>query len=43
MANIVTNLKELRKAKKMSQQEVEQLVGDRRESNVHLENNRHYP
>ena len=43
MANIVTNLKELRKAKKMSQQELAQLVGVRRETIVHLENNRYIP
>ncbi|WP_422802907.1 helix-turn-helix transcriptional regulator [Streptococcus sp. FT1-106] len=43
MANIVTNLKELRKAKKMSQQELAQLVGVRRETIVHLENNRYNP
>lgn len=43
MANILTNLKELRKAKKMSQQELAQLVGVRRETIVHLENNRYNP
>lgn len=43
MANIVTNLKELRKAKKMSQQELAQLVGVRRETIIHLENNRYNP
>lgn len=43
MANIQTNLKELRKAKKMSQQELAQLVGVRRETIVHLENNRYNP
>ncbi|MCI7677235.1 helix-turn-helix transcriptional regulator [Streptococcus orisratti] len=43
MANIVTNLKELRKAKKMSQQELAQLVSVRRETIVHLENNRYNP
>ncbi|MGT2906669.1 helix-turn-helix transcriptional regulator [Streptococcus dentiloxodontae] len=43
MANIVTNLKELRKTKKMSQQELAQLVGVRRETIVHLENNRYNP
>lgn len=43
MANIVTNLKELRKAKKMSQQELAQLAGVRRETIVHLENNRYNP
>lgn len=43
IANIVTNLKELRKAKKMSQQELAQLVGVRRETIVHLENNRYNP
>ncbi|MGT2923620.1 helix-turn-helix transcriptional regulator [Streptococcus caviae] len=43
MANITTKLKELRKAKKMSQQELAQLVGVRRETIVHLENNRYNP
>ncbi|WP_165211960.1 helix-turn-helix transcriptional regulator [Streptococcus tangpeifui] len=43
MANIVTNLKELRKAKKVSQQELAQLVGVRRETIVHLENSRYNP
>lgn len=43
MANILTNLKELRRAKKMSQQELAQLVGVRRETIVHLENNRYNP
>lgn len=43
MANIVTNLKKLRKAKKMSQQELAQLVSVRRETIVHLENNRYNP
>ncbi|MGT2749569.1 helix-turn-helix transcriptional regulator [Streptococcus dentasini] len=43
MANILTNLKELRKAKKMSQEELAQLIGVRRETIVHLENNRYNP
>ena len=43
MANIITNLKEYRKAKKNSQQELAQLVGVRRETIVHLENNRYNP
>lgn len=43
MANIITNLKEFRKAKKISQQELAQLVGVRRETIVHLENNRYNP
>ncbi|EJN94484.1 helix-turn-helix transcriptional regulator [Streptococcus ratti] len=43
MANIQTNLKELRKAKKMSQQELAQVVGVRRETIIHLENNRYNP
>ncbi|MGT2649933.1 helix-turn-helix transcriptional regulator [Streptococcus troglodytae] len=43
MANILTKLKELRRAKKMSQQELAQLVGVRRETIVHLENNRYNP
>ena len=43
MVNIITNLKEYRKAKKISQQELAQLVGVRRETIVHLENNRYNP
>lgn len=43
MAKIVTNLKDWRKEKKMSQQELAQLVGVRRETIVHLENNRYNP
>ncbi len=43
MANIITNLKEYRKAKKISQQELAQLVRVRRETIVHLENNRYNP
>ena len=43
MPNIITNLKEYRKAKKISQQELAQLVGVRRETIVHLENNRYNP
>ncbi|AND79975.1 MULTISPECIES: helix-turn-helix transcriptional regulator [Streptococcus] len=43
MANIRTHLKELRKSRKLSQQELAQLVGVRRETIVHLENNRYNP
>ena len=43
MPNIITKLKEYRKAKKISQQELAQLVGVRRETIVHLENNRYNP
>ena len=43
MANIITNLKEYRKAKKISQQELAQLVSVRQETIVHLENNRYNP
>ena len=43
MANIITKLKEFRKEKKISQQELAQLVGVRRETIVHLENNRYNP
>lgn len=43
MANIITNLKERRKEKKISQQELAQLIGVRRETIVHLENNRYNP
>ena len=37
MANIITKLKEFRKEMKISQQELAQLVGVRRETIVHLE------
>lgn len=43
MANIITNLKELRKAQKISQQELAEMIGVRRETIVHLENNRYNP
>ena len=43
MANSITNRKEYREAKKSSQQELAQLVGVRRETIVHLENNRYNP
>ena len=43
MPNIITKLKEYRKEKKISQQELAQLVGVRRETIVHLENNRYNP
>jgi putative transcriptional regulator len=43
MANIETNLKDWRKDKKMSQQELAQMIGVRRETIVHLENNRYNP
>ncbi|HFI0435294.1 TPA: helix-turn-helix transcriptional regulator [Streptococcus suis] len=43
MANIITNLKELRKAQKITQQELAEMIGVRRESIVHLENNRYNP
>ena len=43
MANIITKLKEVRKEMKISQQELAQLVGVRRETIVHLENNRYNP
>ncbi len=43
MANIITKLKEFRKEMKISQQELAQLVGFRRETIVHLENNRYNP
>jgi len=43
MANIITKLKEFRKEMKISQQELAQLVGVRRETIVHLENNRYNP
>lgn len=43
MANIITNLKDWRKDRKISQQELAQLIGVRRETIVHLENNRYNP
>lgn len=43
MANIITNLKDLRKAQKISQQELAEMIGVRRETIVHLENNRYNP
>lgn len=43
MANIITNLKELRKAQKINQQELAEMIGVRRETIVHLENNRYNP
>ena len=43
MANIITKLKEFRKEMKISQQELAQLVRVRRETIVHLENNRYNP
>lgn len=43
MANIETNLKDWRKDKKLSQQELAQMIGVRRETIVHLENNRYNP
>lgn len=43
MANIITNLKELRKVQKISQQELAEMIGVRRETIVHLENNRYNP
>lgn len=43
MTNITTNLRDWRKSKKISQQELAQMVGVRRETIVHLENNRYNP
>ena len=43
METIGQRLARLRKAKKISQQELAQLVGVRRETIVHLENNRYNP
>lgn len=43
MANITTNLRELRKVKRISQQELANIVGVRRETIVHLENNHYNP
>lgn len=37
MPNIITNLKDWRKEKKISQQELAKLVGVRRETIVHLD------
>lgn len=43
MTKILTSLKEHRMANKMSQQELAKQVGVRRETIVHLENNRYNP
>ncbi|MFC3928519.1 helix-turn-helix transcriptional regulator [Streptococcus caprae] len=43
MTNIKTCLKDYRLAKKLSQQELAQLIGVRRETIVHLEANRYNP
>ena len=43
MAKIKTNLKEVREAYGMTQQDLADQVGIRRETIVHLENNRYNP
>ncbi|MGT2910600.1 helix-turn-helix transcriptional regulator [Streptococcus cameli] len=43
MPNIINQLKAVRKKHKMSQQELAQLIGVRRETIVHLENDRYNP
>lgn len=42
-SNIQTNLKVIREARGMTQQELADLVGVRRETILHLENNRYNP
>lgn len=43
MANIETNIKEYRENKKMTQKELAEKVGVRRETIVHLEKNKYNP
>ena len=43
MGKIMTTLKEHREQKKLTQRELAELVGVRRETIVHLENNRYNP
>ena len=42
-SNIVTNLKSVRESRGMTQQELADRIGMRRETIVHLENNRYNP
>ncbi|WP_165212887.1 helix-turn-helix transcriptional regulator [Streptococcus tangpeifui] len=43
MAKIITNLKEIREKAQMTQQDLADAVGVRRETILHLENNRYNP
>ncbi|WP_019771187.1 helix-turn-helix transcriptional regulator [Streptococcus sobrinus] len=43
MAKIITNLKEIREKAGLTQQELAEVVGVRRETILHLENNRYNP
>lgn len=43
MAKIITNLKEIREKAQMTQQNLADAVGVRRETILHLENNRYNP
>lgn len=43
MAKIITNLKEIRAKAGLTQQELAEAVGVRRETILHLENNRYNP
>ena len=42
-SKIITNLKSVRESAGMTQQELADLIGMRRETILHLENNRHNP
>ena len=42
-SNIITNLKSVRESTDMTQQELADLIGMRRETIFHLENNRYNP
>ena len=42
-SNIVTNLKSVRESRSMTQQELADRIGIRRETILHLENNRYNP
>ena len=42
-SNIITNLKSVRESTGMTQQELADLIGMRRETILHLENNRYNP
>ena len=42
-SNIITNLKSVRESRGMTQQELADRIGMRRETNLHLENNRYNP
>ena len=42
-SNIITNLKSVRESRSMTQQELADRIGMRRETILHLENNRYNP